>query len=47
MDLADADQIFLTKDIVDVLSGADLDTSFVGKYQLKGFDNEWDVYQIR
>ena len=46
MDLAQADQIFLTKDTVDVLTGADLSTSFVGKYQLKGFETEWDVYQI-
>ncbi len=46
MDLAEAGQIFLTKDTVDVLTGADLSTSFVGKYQLKGFEIEWDVYQI-
>ena len=45
MDLALADQIFLTKDTVDVLTAADLNTSFVGKYQLKGFEIEWDVYQ--
>ena len=46
MEFAEADQIFLTKDTVDVLTGADLNISFVGKYQIKGFEIEWDVYQI-
>ena len=46
MDLAAADQIFLTKDTADVLTGAEITTSFIGNYQLKGFEIEWDIYQI-
>ena len=46
MDLAKANQIFATKDTVDVLAGAGLEINSAGRYQLKGFKQEWDIYEV-
>lgn len=46
MDLAQANQIFATKDIIDVLAGADLQISAAGTYQLKGFSDDWEIYEV-
>ena len=46
MDLAKANQIFATKDTIDVLAGADLAISSAGTFQLKGFNEEREIYEV-
>ena len=39
-------QIFATKDTIDALAGADLAISSAGTFQLKGFNEEREIYEV-